>query len=86
VRWVLDLDGGTLKQEPLDVGEPIFVPRSPRAAEGEGYLLAVAYRSERDRSDLLILDAENVEAEPVAVVHLPHRIPGGFHGNWRPAK
>ena len=64
-------------------GEPIFVPRSDDAPEGQGFLLSVVYRAEEDRSDLLILDAENVEREPLATVHLPHRVPGGFHGNWR---
>ncbi len=66
-------------------GEPIFVPRSERAAEGEGFLLSVVYRAEMDRSELLILDAENVSGAPLATVLLPHRVPGGFHGNWRPA-
>jgi len=36
-----------------------------------------------NRSELLILDAENVESGPLAVVKLPHRVPSGFHGNWR---
>jgi carotenoid cleavage dioxygenase len=62
--------------------EPVFVPRSPRAREGEGFLLAVVYRQEENRSDLLILDAENVESAPLATVQLPHRVPYGFHGNW----
>ena len=145
VRWTLDLDAGTLKQEPLDdralefprlderrtglpyrygyatgegrtpstqpllgtnallryevesgaceshelgvsdaAGEPIFVPRRETAAEGEGVLLSVVYRGRENRSDLLILDAENVSREPLACVQLPHRVPGGFHGNWRP--
>jgi carotenoid cleavage dioxygenase len=64
--------------------EPVFVPRSPRAREGEGFLLAVVYRREEHRSDLLILDAENVERAPLATVKLPHRVPYGFHGNWGP--
>jgi carotenoid cleavage dioxygenase len=147
VRWTLDLDAGTVKQEPLDdrmlefprlderftglayrhgyaagagdraleggsvigtnallhydvrtgacrrhelgaqavAGEPIFVPRRDDAPEGDGYLLALVYRTERDRSDLVILDAQNVDRAPLARVHLPHRVPGGFHGNWRPA-
>ncbi len=67
-------------------GEPIFVPRSEGAAEGEGFLLSVVYRAETDRSELLILDAENVSGAPLATVRLPHRVPGGFHGNWRPAR
>jgi carotenoid cleavage dioxygenase len=62
--------------------EPVFVPRSPTAREGEGFLLAVVYRQQENRSDLLILDAENIEGKPLAVVKLPHRIPYGFHGNW----
>jgi carotenoid cleavage dioxygenase len=62
--------------------EPIFVPRSPGAREGEGFLLTVVYRHDENRSDLLILDAENVEDKPLATVKLPHRVPYGFHGNW----
>ncbi|MBI3302120.1 MAG: carotenoid oxygenase family protein [Deltaproteobacteria bacterium] len=62
--------------------EPVFVPRSPQAPEGEGFLLTVIYRHEEQRSDLLILDAANVEGKPLATVKLPHRVPYGFHGNW----
>lgn len=62
--------------------EPIFVPRSPQSPEGEGFLLAVVYRQTENRSDVVILDAENTEAPPLATVKLPHRIPYGFHGNW----
>ena len=62
--------------------EPIFVPRSARSLEGQGYLLSVVYREPENRSELVILDAENIEHEPLAVVKLPHRIPYGFHGNW----
>jgi 8'-apo-carotenoid 13,14-cleaving dioxygenase len=28
------------------------------------------------------LDAANFEGAPQAVIHIPHRIPPGFHGNW----
>jgi carotenoid cleavage dioxygenase len=64
------------------VSEPIFVPRSSASAEGDGFLLATVYRGEEKRSDLVILDAQNVERAPIATVKLPHRIPFGFHGNW----
>ncbi len=62
--------------------EPIFVPRSESSVEGEGFLLVGVYRKEEHRSDLVILDADNIEQEPLATVQLPHRIPYGFHGNW----
>jgi carotenoid cleavage dioxygenase len=60
------------------------VPRAPGAAEGEGFLLALVYRGGEGRSDLLVLDAGNVEGAPLATVKLPHRVPFGFHGNWAP--
>jgi carotenoid cleavage dioxygenase len=66
-------------------GEPVFVPANANAPEGEGYVLATVYRADERRSDLLILDAENIEKDPLATVKVPHRIPFGFHGNWRPA-
>jgi carotenoid cleavage dioxygenase len=64
------------------VGEPIFVPRAPDAAEGDGFLLVVVYRGEERRSDLVVLDAANVDRAPLATVKLAHRVPFGFHGNW----
>lgn len=63
-------------------GEPVFVPKSVSAAEGEGYLLSLLYRGAENRSDLAVFDAQNVSDGPVALAQLPHRIPFGFHGNW----
>ncbi|MEM6707943.1 MAG: carotenoid oxygenase family protein [Pseudomonadota bacterium] len=65
------------------VGEPVFVPRSDEAEEGDGYLLTTIYRSEDRRSDLAVFDASDLAAGPVACGELPHRVPHGFHGNWR---
>ena len=64
------------------VSEPVFVPRSADAAEGDGWLLATAYRAAEDRSDLVVLEAQDVAAGPVAIAELPRRVPFGFHGNW----
>ena len=66
------------------VGEPIFVPRTPDAAEGDGWVLSVIYRGAEKRSDLAVFEATDVARGPVALVHLSHRVPAGFHGNWRP--
>ncbi len=67
------------------VSEPVFVPRADEAAEGDGWLLAVAFRGQERRSDLLVLDATALEDGPVASAQLSHRVPFGFHGNWRAA-
>ena len=63
-------------------GEPIFVPRSPDAAEDDGWLLSVVYSAPDHRSRLVVLDARDLEAEPVAVAHLRHHVPLGFHGTF----
>ena len=67
------------------VSEPIFVPKSEAAAEGEGYVLAYVYDANRQASHLIVLDGQNVSSGPLATAYLDHRIPFGFHGNWRNA-
>lgn len=64
------------------VGEPIFVPGDDDADEGEGYVMVVVGRHQEMRSDLVILDAQRLDAPPVATVALPIRLRRGLHGNW----
>jgi carotenoid cleavage dioxygenase len=64
-------------------GEFVFVPAHDGAGEDEGWLMGYVYDAGRDRSDLVILDAHDFGAH-VATVHLPVRVPAGFHGNWIP--
>jgi carotenoid cleavage dioxygenase len=66
-----------------EVGEFVFVPRDADAAEDDGVLLGLVYDAATDRSDLLLLDAGTLNT--VASVHLPARVPAGFHGNWVPS-
>jgi all-trans-8'-apo-beta-carotenal 15,15'-oxygenase len=63
-------------------GEPIFVPRSADAAEDDGWLLSVVYSAAEHRSRLVVLDARDVESEAIAVAHLRHHVPLGFHGTF----
>ncbi|WP_035659793.1 carotenoid oxygenase family protein, partial [Bradyrhizobium sp. STM 3809] len=72
--WLLP-DGDSLS-------EPVFVPRSQDAAEGDGWLLAVVWRAATNTSDLAVFNASGIDAGPAALVHLGHRVPDGFHGNW----
>jgi carotenoid cleavage dioxygenase len=60
----------------------VFVPRAADAPEGQGYLLAVAYRAQETRSDLVVLNAADLAAGPLALAQLETRVPFGFHGNW----
>lgn len=62
--------------------EPVFVPRSADAAEDDGWVLAYAYDRGRDTGQVVILEAADFAAGPVARIDLPQRVPYGFHGNW----
>jgi carotenoid cleavage dioxygenase len=64
-------------------GEPVFVARGSQ--EGDGWLLSLVWDSARNESFLAVLDAARVSAGPVAKVHMPARVPGGFHCHWRSA-
>jgi carotenoid cleavage oxygenase len=64
--------------------EPVFVPRSGGTAEDDGWVLAYVYDRAEDRSDVAVLDAQDFAGEPVATIHLPARVPFGFHGSWLP--
>lgn len=59
--------------------EPAFVPRTPDAPEGDGYLLCLLYREDENRSDIEVLDTQDITAEPVATVKLPTRVVYGAH-------
>jgi carotenoid cleavage dioxygenase len=64
-------------------GEFTFVPSAPDAAEDDGVLIGYVTDLPADRTDLRVLDAQTLDE--VAAVHLPVRVPAGFHGNWLPA-
>ena len=68
-------------------GEAVFVPDTDRRAGGQedaGWVMTYVHDDATNTSDLVILDATNFTAAPVATVKLPRRIPFGFHGSWVP--
>ena len=81
-----DLDTGASTAHDLGPGrhggEPVFVPAEGASNEDDGYLLSYVYDEATNKSELIILDASNVESDPVARIHLPVRVPAGFHGSW----
>jgi len=65
------------------VQEAIFVPPPGfDTGDGEGYVMQLVDRHAAGTTDLLILDAQRIDAEPVATLRIPIRMPGGLHGNW----
>lgn len=79
-----DYATGTSAVAPLDpdlvIGEMSFLPNPGGGAEDAGVLMGYGFHRSRDEGQLLMLDAQTLES--VATVHLPQRVPMGFHGNW----
>ncbi|MCL7026039.1 hypothetical protein MKW94_012012 [Papaver nudicaule] len=61
-------------------GEPYFVPNSSSDREDDGYILAFMHDETTSKSELLVINAMNLELE--ASVKLPSRVPYGFHGTF----
>ena len=84
----IDLDVGSIQRYAVPKGdsnsEPVFVARPGSSTEDDGWLLVCVYRHATDTSDLVILDAANLNSPAIATVSLPRRIPAGFHGAWVP--
>ncbi|TDW18663.1 carotenoid oxygenase family protein [Kribbella kalugense] len=77
-------DGGVTSHEfgpGRTPGEAAFVPADNRPG-GDGWLMTYVYDAASGTSDLVILDATDLTAPPVATIQLPVRVPYGFHGNW----
>ncbi|MFC6342903.1 carotenoid oxygenase family protein, partial [Nocardioides hankookensis] len=81
-----DVVSGTTTERRLGAGREVsefcFVPSAPDSAEDDGILMGYVFDAGTGRSDLVLLDAETLE--DIAAVHLPGRVPAGFHGNWTP--
>jgi 8'-apo-carotenoid 13,14-cleaving dioxygenase len=61
--------------------ETVFVPTSESSAEDDGWLMAYVHDATTERCDVIIRHAQDL-AHPVATIHLPVRVPFGFHGSW----
>jgi carotenoid cleavage dioxygenase-like enzyme len=73
------------KEGGFNVNEPLFVARRGATAEDDGYVLVVFRHFETQRSQLLILDAQNFDGEPIARVKIDMWMPPSIHGNWIPS-
>jgi carotenoid cleavage dioxygenase-like enzyme len=62
--------------------EAPFVPRINAQSEDDGYLVSFITDTKQDRSECVLIDAQNIEAGPVCTIVLPHRIASGTHATW----
>ncbi|WP_343666531.1 carotenoid oxygenase family protein [Paraburkholderia tropica] len=64
--------------------EPIFVPRSPDAPEGDGFVISVLNHLRSQTSELVVLDGMKMSSGPVARIKIPFRLRMSLHGSWSP--
>ncbi len=63
-------------------GEVVFAPDPDRDEEDAGWLLTFVADAREDTSELVVLDAADVAAGPLARVRIPGRVPIGYHAWW----
>ncbi len=82
--WKVDLETGDRQlwsAAPRGfISEPIFVPFPESTAEDQGWLLVMVFNAESDCSELVILDARDLEQGAIARLKLKHHVPYGLHG------
>lgn len=62
--------------------EAPFAARDNAQTEDDGYIVGFVWNGVQRRSEVWVLDAQNLTQGPVARVVLPQRVPHGFHGTW----
>lgn len=65
-------------------GDLEFVPRPGATAEDDGWVLSLVHDERQGHSELVVMDAQDITAPPVARVLMPRRIPYGVHSTWIP--
>jgi carotenoid cleavage dioxygenase len=81
-----DFEKGTERTHPFAdgeiTGEPIFAPDPGASGENDGWIVSMVSDEKGAHTDLVILDAHDFSE--TARIHMPRRVPFGFHGNWLP--
>ena len=85
-----DLETGNRSAHRLGAGrtgsEASFVPSQNATNDDDGYLMTFVFDEAEGKSELVILNAKEMDDEPLARIHLPVRVPTGFHGSWIPSE
>ncbi|MCR9105732.1 MAG: carotenoid oxygenase family protein [Gammaproteobacteria bacterium] len=84
-----DNDSGQSTQWDYGTGvygsEAVFAPRrgaDRSSAEDDGYVITLVTDTRDWNSQTLVFDATDIAQGPVARVHMPQRVPFGFHASW----
>lgn len=64
-----------------NAGEPVYVPNPESELEEDGWVMCFVYTPD-EGAFLSIINAGDFASGPVAKVHIPGRVPNGFHANW----
>lgn len=64
-----------------NAGEPVHVPNPDSDKEEDGYIMCFVYNP-GEGPFLSILSAGDLARGPIAKIHIPGRVPNGFHANW----
>ncbi|MBY6211198.1 carotenoid oxygenase family protein [Microbulbifer agarilyticus] len=64
-----------------NAGEPVYVANPDSENERDGWLMCFVYNPGEGQF-LSILPAGDFSSGPVAKIHIPSRVPNGFHANW----
>jgi len=62
--------------------ESPFIPKVNAQSEDDGYVISFITDAREEKSEVIILDAKNIDQEPLARILLPQRVPLGFHACW----
>lgn len=62
--------------------EACFVPTKNAKSEDDGYLMTYVHDLVENKSELVIFNTMQMDDEPLCRIHLPVRVPAGFHGSW----
>lgn len=64
-----------------NAGEPVYVANPDSDREEDGWVMCFVFNP-GEGAFLSILSAGDFDSGPVAKVHIPGRVPNGFHANW----
>ncbi len=69
----------------MTVGEPVFAADPAGSGEEDGFIVAFVHETGSSAGRFVVLDARQLDREPLATIELPRRVPAGLHGSWIPA-